>query len=65
MTIGKTNDYPRGKFNDSDEGGLKIAIGLQDKTVVIAFGTPTAWIGLDKQTPIDFANGILEKAHAI
>ncbi len=47
MTIGKANDYPRGKLNDSDEGGLKIAIGVQDKTVIVAFGTPTASIGLD------------------
>ena len=65
MTIGKTNDYPRGKLNDADEGGLKIAIAVQDKTVIVAFGTPTAWIGLDKHTAIAFANGILEKANAI
>jgi hypothetical protein len=64
MKIGKTNDFPRGKLNDSDEG-LQIAIAGRDKTVIVAFGTPTAWIGLDKHTAIAFANSILEKANSI
>ena len=65
MTIGKTNDFPRGKLNDSDEGGLQIAIGVRDKTVIVDFGTPTTWIGLDKQTALALANGIIEKANSI
>jgi hypothetical protein len=47
MKIGKTNDFPRGKLNGSDEGGLQIAISVLDKTVIVAFGAPTAWIGMD------------------
>jgi hypothetical protein len=65
MTIGKTNDFPRGKFNGSDEGGLQSAIAVQDKTVIVAFGTSVEWIGMDKDTAIAVANGILEKANAI
>lgn len=60
--LGATNDYPRGKLNQHDEGGLMLAIGVKDKTVLIDFGKPTAWIGLDKHTAIQFANNILEKA---
>ena len=65
MNIGKTNDFPRGMLNGSDEGGLQIAISVLDKTVIVAFGTPVEWIGLDKDTAIAVANGILEKARAI
>lgn len=65
MKPGKTKDFPRGKLNDSDEGGLRIAIGVQDRTIMIDFGTPTVWIGLDKQTAIALANSLLEKANGI
>jgi hypothetical protein len=60
--LGATKDFPRGKLNQHDEGGLMLAIGVKDKTVMIDFGTPTMWIGLDKHTAIQFANSILEKA---
>lgn len=60
--MGKTNDYPRGKLNEHDEGGLRIAIGVQDRTIIVDFGTPTAWIGLDKQTALALAASLTEKA---
>lgn len=63
--LGATKDFPRGKLNRHDEGGLTLAIGVKDKTVMIDFGTSTAWIGLDKHTAIQFANSILEKANSI
>jgi hypothetical protein len=63
--LGATKDYPRGKLNQYDDGGLMLAIGVKERTVIIDFGTPTAWIGLDKHTAIQFANSILEKANAL
>lgn len=63
--LGATKDYPRGKLNQHDEGGLQIAIGVQDKTVIIDFGTPTTWIGLDKHTALALANSLIEKANVI
>ena len=65
MKPGKTNDFPRGKLNQHDEGGLQIAIGVQDRTVIIGFGTPTAWIGLDKHTALALANNLIEKANSM
>lgn len=59
---GKTGDFPRGKLNEHDEGGLRIAVGIHKDTVMIDFGTSVKWIGLDKQTAIDLGNSILEKA---
>lgn len=57
--------YPRGKLCEDDDGETKIAIAVQDKTVIIAFPQPTIWIGLDKQTAITLANTIMEKANSL
>ena len=65
MTLGPTNDFPRGKFSDDDEGGLRIGITVKDKTVLVAFGKPTAWIGLDHDTAVAFAKNILKHAKEI
>lgn len=40
------NNYPRGKLNENDEGELCMAVGIRDKTIIIDFGKPVAWIGL-------------------
>lgn len=61
MSLGKTKDFPRGKLNDNDEGGLRISVGVKDKTLIVDFGTEVTWIGMDKEGAIGFANAILEK----
>lgn len=65
MKLGKTKQFPRGKLNQHDEGELRIAVGVRDKTVMVDFGTTVAWIGLDKDTAIQLAHSLLEKARAI
>jgi hypothetical protein len=65
MKPGKTKDFPRGKLNEHDEGGLRIAIAVQDKTVIVDFGTSTAWIGLDKATALALGQSLIEKANSI
>ena len=59
------NQYPRGKLTDSDEGALTLAIGVQDKTVIIDFGKQVAWLGLDAATARQFAKNILRRADEI
>lgn len=59
---GPTHDFPKGKLNDEDEGGLKIAISIQDSVVRIDFGEPTAWIGLPVEEALAFASLIVGKA---
>lgn len=63
--LGKTNDFPRGKFNQHDEGGLNIGIFTKDKTIIIDFGTPVKWIGLDKQTALSLATNLFERANKL
>ncbi|MBY0562465.1 hypothetical protein [Hyphomicrobium sp.] len=46
------NQYPRGKLNADDEGALAFRIGVSDKTIIIDFGKPVTWIGLDKATAL-------------
>ncbi len=65
MKLGGTGDFPRGKLRDDDEGGLRIGIAVRDKTVIIAFGKPTAWIGMDKAAALEFAATIKRRAEEI
>lgn len=59
------NKYPRGKLNETDEGALNIRLTNKNDTVIIDFGKNVSWIGLDKQTAIDFASMILKHADSI
>lgn len=65
MKPGKTNDYPRGMLNASDEGGLNILMTVLDNTVVLDFGTPVKWIGLDKETALMIGAALTEKANSL
>jgi len=46
--LGATGDFPLGKMNNDDEGGLKLGVThTKDPAMVILnFGTPVAWLGL-------------------
>lgn len=63
--FGPTGTFPRGKFDADDEGALVIGIATRDKTVVINFGSPVAWIGMPKENAIAFAKTILEHAEKL
>jgi hypothetical protein len=44
---GKTGDFPHGKLNEYDEGGLKLGLTVEKGKVIVVFGTPITWIGLE------------------
>ncbi len=46
----------------NDEGELNIRIGIENKTVIIHFGKPIVWIGLEVEDVHALANLLLEKA---
>ena len=54
--------FPRGQLCNDDEGALAMRIGIKDKTIILDFGKPVTWMGLDKQSAINMANLLLEKA---
>jgi hypothetical protein len=61
MKLGGTGDFPRGKLNDADEGGLRMAVYVKDRTVMVDFGKKVAWLGLDADTAEKLANSLLDK----
>lgn len=49
--MGREPQYPRGKIHRLDEGELAFRMGIKDgTTLIIDFGKPVAWIGLDIET---------------
>jgi hypothetical protein len=60
-----TDQFPRGKLNADDEGALNIGITVRDRTMIIDFGKPCDWIGLDKQTALALADTIRKRAEEL
>ncbi len=60
-----TDQFPRGKLNADDEGQLQIRVGIQDRTVVVNFGKPVAWLGMDYLTAVNLAETIMRRAEEI
>lgn len=63
--LGATGDFPRGKLDHTDEGGLRIAIGTEGNVVTIRFGKQISWLGMPKQEAIALANIILKHADTL
>ena len=59
------DQFPRGKLRDDDEGELRVAVGVRDKTVVINFGKPVHWFGLDAHGARAFSKSIGAKADEV
>lgn len=62
--LGATGSFPKGKLDDGDEGELQFAIAADSKTkkVLIDFGKPVAWLGLDPSDARNIAKALNEKA---
>lgn len=54
-----------GKLNQDDEGQLQIRIGVKDKTLIVDFGKPVTWMGLDYDNAVQVAMNILRRAKEI
>lgn len=63
--LGGTGDFPQGKLNGSDEGGISFAVGEDGGNVVINFGTPVAWLGMPPQQAVALAELLIAKARVV
>lgn len=62
--LGATGEFPNGKLNEEDEGELKLTVGIDpdSKNVIIDFGKPVAWLGMDAESALKFAEFITKRA---
>jgi hypothetical protein len=60
--IGPTGDFPRGRLNRQDEGGLRIALHIERGNVRLSFGKKIAWFAMPKATALMLAELIKQKA---
>jgi hypothetical protein len=65
LILGPTNDFPEGKLNGDDEGGLQVGITSQDGQVIIAFGKPISWLGFGPDKARQLAALLIAKANDI
>jgi len=62
---GALGDFPEGKLTKTDEGAIQFAVGEKDGKVVLDFGTPVVWLGLNPQQAADLASLLLKRAREI
>lgn len=60
-----TDQFPRGKLNDADEGQLEMRIGVRDKTIILDFGKPVVWFAMDYYTARSFIDNVMKRAQEI
>jgi hypothetical protein len=60
--LGATGRFPQGKLNDDDAGELQFGVAHTSEKVVINFGKPIAWVGMDPDQADAFAQLIVQHA---
>ncbi|HEX3523865.1 MAG TPA: hypothetical protein VHT52_17475 [Stellaceae bacterium] len=63
--LGPTGQFPQGQLNETDEGGLIIAIGTERGHVRVDLGTPVAWFAMPPDLALQFAANIVKHAKSI
>jgi hypothetical protein len=66
-SLGATNRFPQGQLNQNDEGEIMFAVAADKNQgkVLINFGKPVAWVGMDREQAIDLSNLLRQKADAL
>ncbi len=60
--LGPTGQFPEGKMAEHDEGEISFAVGHPGGKVVIDFGSPVAWVGMEPQQAVALANTLISHA---
>lgn len=65
--LGPTGDFPQGRLNETDEGGLRFAVGSDrdTETVILDFGKPVAWLGMRPEDAERLAEMLTEHARRV
>jgi hypothetical protein len=62
--FGATGRFPMGKLTESDEGEIAFGVAADKSAgkVIINFGKPTAWVGMDREQALALAESLKQKA---
>lgn len=60
--FGPTGNFPKGHLGPNDEGELTLGVADNDGKVIIRFGVPVKWIGLDPQDAANLASALIRHA---
>ena len=63
--IGATGLHPDGKLTPQDEGGIQFRVGSENDKVVLDFGSPVHWVGMDAQQAADLASSLMKWARIV
>lgn len=65
--LGATGRYPEGKLSEHDEGEIAFAVAADPKLkkVLIDFGKPVAFLGMNKTQAIELGQMLIDKAGQI
>lgn len=58
-------NFPEGKLTENDAGEIKIEIGSDQGKVVVNFGKPIAWLGLDPKQARALAESLRKQSYLI
>jgi len=57
-------EFPDGKLNTDDQGGIAMSVGVEASRVVLRFPKPVAWIGMTGDEAMELAQIMLKHARA-
>lgn len=61
-SFGATGKFPEGKLTPSDEGELQFGITNNNGQVIVNFGKPVAWLGMQPQQAVALADALMRHA---
>lgn len=61
-SLGPTGAFPQGRLNPEDEGEIRMGVTVHDGKVVMDFGKPTAWIGMDPRQARELGETLIRRA---
>lgn len=63
--LGATGEFPQGHLTPEDEGEIRMGVTVFDGKVVVDFGTPTTWVGMDAEQARGLGELLIRRAGEI
>jgi hypothetical protein len=63
--LGATGEFPKGKIHETDQGELRFIVFNRDRKIILEFGKPVEWMGLDPSDARGLAELLVKHANQI